>query len=166
MSTFTPTTKDYPVQNADSAQKNPIVEVRGCVLGATYGLWLSLLRPDKNSSLDPFLHLPSNVQTCRDLFHPFSICLINRLQALEGKIFQQWGKMKAISNPSLTWLNGRKKPLPSGSELKKLKRSWDCLKSSGSNKCLCKPMGSLKMVKTFPFLMSLLEWKELLFSLV
>lgn len=62
----------------------------------------------------PFPCLPSSVQAYRDLFQSFSICLINRLKALEGKYSCSEVKINALRKAPLTELSGRKQHLMSG----------------------------------------------------
>lgn len=70
--------------------ENPTIKVRVSVWIVTLqtvsvlynGLWFFL---QGHMCVYPFPHLPSSIQAWRDLFDSFSICLINRLKALEGK---------------------------------------------------------------------------------
>lgn len=71
----------------------------------------------KDMLVNPFPVLRSSVQACRDLFDSFSICLINRLKALEGKRLQLWGKMDAVCSAPSTELDVRRQRLPPGRAL-------------------------------------------------
>lgn len=73
--------------------------------------------PGKDMLVNPFPVLRSSVQACRDQFDSFSICLINRLAALEGERLQLGGKMDAVCSAPSTELDGRRQRLPPGRAL-------------------------------------------------
>lgn len=97
----------------------------GAVSGSHCKRQLSIMgcdSPGKDARVNPFPVLWSSVQACRDLFDSFSICLINRLKALEGKRLQLWDEMDAVCSAPSTELDGRRQRLPPGRALWQLQK--------------------------------------------